>query len=352
MPETPRQMLQKSVQINREKADAVVLAHANKESFLKRVLPWFSLISVLIAALTFVTNANLRRKELTFSFTGVDNLVHIDRSSLKGSLSIRYQDYPISELYRLTFVLRNTGSSAIRAEDVKEPLQIIFPAGYVLLEPTIVEQQTKPQFSIQVVRDLKLPQVLDVSFPLLNPGDEVHLSINTLQVGAGSPILSGRIVDVRQITNLDLSKSKMDQRSPMPFVQNAKLRQTFYWLIVLFNGLLGVVFVILLFFTIIAFARRKFWLQKWGDVESKMVAERKAFRDKELVTTTNLGEFRTRTTAFEEEQEATRLSLGIPSKPGSLADEWQDLTAASATFLVIAFCLLMTCIYIVTGPGV
>ena len=247
-----------------------------KESLLKRTVPWIAILSFVLTTVTFVINANLRRKELTFTFLGAESVVHIDRTSLKGSLSIRYQDVPISELYRLSFAVRNSGSSAIREDDVKEPLQINFPKGYVLLDPSTVEE-TRPHFKITIDRDRSNSQALDVTFLLLNPGDEARFSVDALYVGVEPPSMSGRIVDVRSITNVDLSKSKNEQRSPLPFVQNSKLRNTFYWFIVLYNSVLGIFCSIYLGAVIRSFIKVKRWERQWGSLEKDVVLARTEF---------------------------------------------------------------------------
>ena len=323
-----------------------------KESFLKRVLPWFSILSVSIAALTFITNANLRRKELTFTYLGAENLVHIDRNSLKGSLSIRYQDVPINELYRLIFTIKNNGSSAIKDEDIKEPLEVTFPKGYVLLDPATVEE-TKPSFTLNVSRKSTDSQVLAITFPLLNPGDEARVSINALYVASSSPTLVGRIVDVRSITNIDLSKSTIDQRLPFSFVQNAKLRSTLYWFVVLYDLLFG---LLCAFFTVkmcVGFIAQRRWQRQWGSLEMSIASDRREFQLAMQKSPPKLvEEYQKQSAVFEKVQADRLLAAGTPPKPQSIAENWRDFTGSFGALLTITLLSFLSLLYVITGPGV
>ena len=346
MPDQPTQLITQVAQTNLP--GTVSQPILQKETLLKRILPWIAILSFGLTALTFATNANLRRKELTFAFLGAENLVHIDRSSLKGSLSIRYQDVPISELYRLSFSVRNSGSSAIREDDIKEPIEINFPKGYVLLDPSTVEE-TRPQFKIDIERNKLNAQALDLMFPLLNPGDEARFSVDALYIGTEAPFMSGRIVDVRNITNIDLSKTKNEQRSPLPFVQNAKLRSTFYWLVVLYNLVFGTFCVIYLGAVIRWFIKLKRWEGKWGSP----AAARGDFAiqiQKNPPKTTE--EYQKMVRDFELAQANRLAASGAPSKPNSVAENWKDFAAATAAFLALAFLSILTLLYVVSGSGV
>ncbi|WP_158793214.1 hypothetical protein [Granulicella sp. L60] len=222
------------------------------EPIIRRILPWFSILGVFIALATFFLNVNLRRKELTFTYLGADNLIHIERKGLADALSIQYGNVPISELYKLTFTIRNSGSTAIKAEDIKEPLEIVFPKEFSLLGAPSIEE-TRPQFAAHLDKNESNDHVLDLAFPLLNPGDELRVSVDSLYLGKQAPVLMGRIVDVKQITNVDASTSKIDSRTVLPFIQNATLRHAVYWSLVTFDGIAGMFFLIIGVFQILKF---------------------------------------------------------------------------------------------------
>jgi hypothetical protein len=338
------------------------------EPIIKRILPWFSILGVFIALATFFLNANLRRKELTFTYLGADNLVHIERKGLADTLSIQYGNVPINELYKLTFTVRNSGSTAIKAEDIKEPLEIVFPEGFSLLGSPSIEE-TRPQFTARLDKNESNSHMLNLTFPLLNPGDELRVSVDSLYLGKQSPVLVGRIVDVKQITNVDASTSKTDSRTVLPFIQNATLRHAVYWTLVAFDGIAGAFFVVIGFFQISKFLRYQIWQKKWGQQYRKTEDQFDSSYDEMLKKSLDeylneLSRGKLSSSDFQEKRsqqirdrrnllDASLRDSGVPTKPLSgMAEDWSDFFSMTGVFALLALLFLASMSYILTGPGV
>jgi len=299
---------------------------SREESLLKRVAPVFTVISALVAVIALVYNPSLRSRGLTSTYLGGDNIVRVQRDAAPGDLQVLYQGKRIDALYSLKVAIKNTGSSSIKDSDVKEPLVLVFPRGYSLVDEPVV--QTKPSFQFSAVVDAQNANTVHISFPLMNGGDEVFLNFKAVAIGSAAPFLSGRVVDVKQISNIDLSKSRPDNKTI------SRISAALVWSLTILNGLLGSLSIIFFGFATKQFVGDRIWKRKWHsklrDATEKAIAENRALTEK----STSAGKMITYLDAVGIE-EHTRLKEGIPQKPGGL-ETWKEYLAFGASFLLLA----------------
>jgi hypothetical protein len=316
-----------------------------EESLIKSILPWFSLVGVVVAVFTFFTNANLRRKEISCTYLGASSIVHIDRGSLQGPLSIFYRDVPVNELFRTSFVIQNTGSSAIKAEDIKEPVQLVFPRGYQLLSPPSLDD-TSPHFSASVTADPNNSNILNISFVLLNPGDQMWISANAIHVTDEAPKLIGRIVEVKRIKNVDASKGNSESAEPLPHLQNTILRKSIYYSLLIFNFAISAFFLVMFVIGQFQFIRLKIWTSKWADHVNKFLNEH--HKDLKIdVRNSAWDNVLNRSGIVKELRNA-----GLPKKPSSFTGDWGGYFAMSSTFLVLFIFPAFNFYYVFSGPAI
>ncbi len=291
-----------------------------EESVIKKIAPAFTILSSIIAVTALLFNFTIHKRSFTCTYLGSDSVVQIDKGALVGPLTMRYRDRPVDSLYKLRFVLKNTGSTAIKGTDVMEPLELYFPAGYVLLDSPAVEQR-RPDFTINAVADLDDKQKIRVSFPLMNSGDEATISIFALTLASSSPRLVGRIVDVPQIDNIDSGKTKSASRS------GPRLNAGLLWTLAVLNGLLSLAFLSLLVWLFVQYFRYKLWAGKWKS-EATAVKAVVTREHRERIAAERKVDPKTIDVASGDIQLQENLALaaaGIPQEPKFAVETFKDL---------------------------
>jgi hypothetical protein len=107
------------------------------------------IVSVTIAAIALLTTVAARKKELTVTYLGSDKLVSVDAGGLQPGLRVEYEGQPVSSLLKMNFVLRNTGATAIKGEDIKEPLALAFSKEISLLN-AVLERTNPSEFTFRI----------------------------------------------------------------------------------------------------------------------------------------------------------------------------------------------------------
>lgn len=304
-----------------------------EESFIKRVAPFFTVISALVAVTALTYNASLRSRGLSSSYLGGDNIVQVERDAAPGDLQVLYQGRRIDALYSLRVVIKNTGSSSIKDSDVKEPLLLNFPKGYSLVDaPTV---QTKPSFQFAATMDPQNTNVVRISFPLMNGGDDATLNFKAVALGSSPPFLTGRIVDVKQIANFDLSKPRSDSKA-IPRVNAALI-----WSLTILNGLLGALSLFLFGYATQQFIQDRIWRNKWQPRLAASTNAAVAEKAKSAGTAISLLD----TVSIEE---MVRQKEGIPQNPNGL-NSWKEYLAFGASFLLLATLFGLTTYVLIIG---
>lgn len=99
----------------------------------------------------------------------------IRRNENLDKLSVHYDGRPVKELVSLRFSLANTGSKPIREADLVAPPTIRFADSTPILDARI--EHTYPSNLAAVMKVAQKPPGVSVTFPLLNPGDNLQFSV-------------------------------------------------------------------------------------------------------------------------------------------------------------------------------
>ncbi len=178
---------------------------------------------VAIALVGLLLTLAARRKELACVYLGSDKLVSLEGGPHPGII-VQFQEQGVTSLVKMKFVLRNVGSTAIKGEDVKEPIELYFPKEVKVLN-SLVERTAPAEFKFQAPSDPGRG-VVTCEFFLLNSGDEAYFSVYTYNSEPKRPEVRGRIVDVKRIQSLDESQSQ--SINPFPFTSNVGVRKVLY----------------------------------------------------------------------------------------------------------------------------
>jgi len=189
---------------------------------------------------------------------------------------VEFQGQAIRSLLKMNFAIKNTGSIAIRAEDIKEPLGLVFPDGVQVLNAAV--EKTVPDFTFHTSLEASRT-ALSYDFPLLNPGDEAYVAVYVYNSPPRQPTARGRIVDVRQIGFLDSSAAK--QPNPFPYLPSDSVRRVAYWVLLAFNCSLALVFAAMFIKAAAELIQWRDWLKKWADEYEKAVIEKEPDRKPE-----------------------------------------------------------------------
>lgn len=161
-----------------------------------------TIVGLLIGALSVITPILWdwwnKRSEITIEIKQSFTVLQKEKSIQK--LEISYGNKPITSLNKTILVLKNTGRTPITKDDVISPANIRFKDAN-LLEVTLTKQ-SPPNINANISYD---NQNITLNFLLLNPDDELELSILTAE---GSPnfVADARIKNINQIAVMDLNR--------------------------------------------------------------------------------------------------------------------------------------------------
>ncbi len=121
----------------------------------------------------------------------------IQRNDSFEKLHVEYDGKPIKELASVRFQLANTGSLPIRDSDLVAPPTVHFPNSHPVLDARI-ESTFPSNLSASITRGSD-PTTVSVTFPLLNPGDNVQYVVLIGQTSPMNFTANARIVGLSKL---------------------------------------------------------------------------------------------------------------------------------------------------------
>lgn len=290
------------------------------------------IVGAAVAVIGLILSLSARKKELTCVYLGSEKLVSLDAGGLFPDLKVAYQNQAVRSLVKMRFVIRNTASSAIKGEDVREPLTLHFPAATQLLNAS-VDRTSPTEFTFQVSPKPSDGTVL-CTFPLLNSGDEAYFSVYAYNSEPVAPQVTGRIVDVREVQSLDDSRSR--PRNPFPFTNSIGFHHVLYWTLVILNSGCSVLFAGLCLFGMWEFYRFKRWEAKW------LAPYNEAYK---FTASTRPPTERFHTVLAEELNKR-----GIPSRPTEFYSNWKEFFQGTPVFLLLFMFFAINALFVIQSP--
>lgn len=159
----------------------------------------------------------------------------VERKNRVDGLVVTYGGQEVEELSRVLITVRNIGRTSVLKKDIVDPITLSFGAGARILDAKI--EQVHPlnlQATLQFDRQKR--EVI-VEFPLLNPGDSVHvLLVGQVDPGKVSP--RARIAGVESVTYVEYEPPTL----PEPQMSKPALYTVAgFSLLMLFGGAGGIV---------------------------------------------------------------------------------------------------------------
>jgi len=216
------------------------------------------IISASIALISLLVGIAARKKELTCTLVSSSTIVSVNPGGIHPDIKVEFRGQPIGTLSKLTFSLKNSGSGAIRVDDIKEAVRITFPSTSKVLNANV--EGTSPQhFTFSVRLDPAVNTVI-CDFPLLNPGDEAFFSAYVQSGPSIKPLFEGRVVDVSQMLYIDRSET---ERNPLPrFLSSHSVRSVLRWVLVAIYCGLALFFAGVWIFELARHVMRSLWMKK------------------------------------------------------------------------------------------
>lgn len=290
----------------------------------KVLLQLVPVLGVSVALISFLTTVQSKKKELSVSYLGSDPLIAVDSGPATSDLKVDYKGSAVKSLNKMNFAIRNTGSVAIKAEDVKEPLTLSFQNGVNILSALV--ERTRPTLTFRTVASAGANSV-SFDFPLLNPGDEAFVAVYVYNSVPTMPQVTGRIVDVKQIEQADSSGNR--HPAPLGFVTQTGARRTVFWTLIVVN----IVAAGLMCFALVAvaddFRKGRKWKSRWQQAYD---AARTEYNEKN---------FPGNTVRFPPPLDYLS-EKGIPPKEYPLADSWGELSGFILVFSGLAIAWVLT----------
>jgi hypothetical protein len=241
----------------------------SKSSVVAKLLKFIPVLALLVALAGIWIAVQSRKKEISCEFTGASRLVSVVPGGIPGDVRMDFHGEPVKSLTRMTFTIRNTGAAAVKKEDVRETLRLVFPSSVSVLSAST--ESTTPT-GIQFVTTLSPDshQVL-LSFDLLNASDEARIAVYLINSDPAAPLLLGRIVDVPKLV---MSYQFSDDKAYEPPIQSHALRKAVRWVLIFALGIGFGFFFFFASFTAYRYIGFLRWTKKWkAQVDS---VERKA----------------------------------------------------------------------------
>ncbi|EJE4188826.1 TPA: hypothetical protein ACN33E_002857 [Vibrio parahaemolyticus] len=113
-------------------------------------------------------------------------------------LEISYKGTPLTTLSRNTFLIENTGSKSLLQSDVVAPIEVKVSEGVTVFDAMV---ESKQPDNLDILLSKQANSVL-INFTLLNPGDQVLISLLT-DSNTSSFTAAARIAGVKELTVLD-----------------------------------------------------------------------------------------------------------------------------------------------------
>jgi len=311
-----------------------------------------SIVGVTVTVSSFLINFAARKRELSCVLLGYEKLISLQPTAVAPNIKVELDGLHITSLSKINLVIRNTGSVAIKGEDVKEALRIEFPSEVKLLS-AYVERTTPSDFSFTVAPEKQRNSVA-CTFLLLNSGDEAYISVYVFNSEPAPPRLVGRIVDVNRF--LTIAGETRNNRNPFPFVTSIGSRRALYWTLLFLNFGLGLLCLGLIVGGFITFPRYHRWAQRWKAEYERLRSEafeslKEQFAKIDADDSWTESENRNRKHIYLDSatKEAARRT-GVPIQPISLYDTWGELIAGSMFFVSVSAFFTLTFLFIYGSP--
>jgi hypothetical protein len=316
-----------------------------------RVLQWVPLLALVVAVTSLIFTFAARKKELTCTLIGTTKLVSVDVGGIHPDLKVEFHGDHVQSLTRMSFSLKNTGAAAVKAEDVREPVHLKYPASVKILSATV--DKTGPQEFAFGVKAAPETSEIQCQFPLLNAGDEAIFSVYLINSEPAVPTFSGRIVDVPKLIFDDTSTQQVGLQGPI--VRSYAMRTVlFYTLSILAGSLAGISFVMAIIIPTEYFKLER-WKHKWREKYRQKVAEELQNFNKTSATPFNvrIDQFETLQAHLPAEVRNKVSVAGIPFPDATtLAGSGRGAITGSIIMLAIAvaFIYLITLFNVVLKP--
>jgi hypothetical protein len=255
---------------------------------MKRILQIVPLVALGVAIASFVLTVAARKKEITCEYLGSSRLVAVNSSGLPSDVKVEYNGQPVTSLTKLTFLIRNSGAAAIKREDVRDPLKLVFPTQVRVLNATTDRTSPQPfEFQSKVAAD---SQTVVFDFALLNAGDEANVSVYIINSDPVSPVFIGRIVDVPSLIFATRVDEPANTWSGVRLGSHA-VRGTVRWILVLLQSIFALLFGGLTITAVVSYIQYLPWRRQWsGRYQEVVTAAREEFKRLHPRTVRNLND--------------------------------------------------------------
>ncbi|HWQ91773.1 MAG TPA: hypothetical protein VN673_08880 [Clostridia bacterium] len=244
------------------------------KSKLSRILQFIPVLAVVVTLTGILITIASRKKELTCEYTGSTRLVAVSSSGLPADVRMDYHGEPVNSLTRLSFVIKNSGAAAIKQEDVRDSVKLVFPANVRVLNAAI--DSTAPQWFEFQPKALPDSRTVEFGFPLLNSGDEASISVYIINSEAATPDFRGRIVDVPRFVFVSRTSDDTAAAGQL-LISSHAVRLIIHWLLILVQGFIATVFASLAVMAVVTYIKFLPWRRKWGakygEIVTKLEAE-------------------------------------------------------------------------------
>ncbi len=319
----------------------------NDKLTLTRVLQFLiPTAGVTVAIISVLLSVASRKKELTCTL---------------------FRGQPIYSLSKMTFTLRNTGSAAVRSQDVSEPVHLQFPVSAKLLNVS-VEKTSPLKFSF-FAKSIPETSQVELDFPLLNSGDEGTFSVYLLNSDPQQPSFEGRVVDVPQLVYVESSQNA-DPNAGWPHWSHAT-RTIIRWLLLVLYCLLTAGSIGIILYEVVSRIRKARWVRRWSklseelqkemsvreEAESKKEWDRLRQESEKLNPAERKDYFIANAPKYDYRARRRRISeeykkKGIPPEPDTITDTFGDFVSFALVFAGIAFLFAVTAVVVHTAlPG-
>jgi hypothetical protein len=227
------------------------------------------LVGVSVTVISLLLTIAARKKELTCIQIASTRLVSENLGGIHPDLHVEFHGQPIGSLSKETFSLRNTGAAAIKGTDILEPVHLQFPPSTKLL--TAIAERTSPSgfsFGATAAPD---SNAINLSFSLLNAGDEAQFSVYLLNADVQKPTFAGRVVDVTQMSFVDASSAS--DAPPLPFFRSHAVRSIFRWTLSIIYGALTAIFIGFWVAALVSYLKYLPWKRKWKSEYDEVIKQ-------------------------------------------------------------------------------
>jgi hypothetical protein len=157
-----------------------------------------AIITILLAVLAVITPVlwDVYMRKAALELHHLSSITLLDDPKIE-KLEIIYKGQPITNITKLSFLLRNSGQLPILREHIVEPLKISFSGIRKILDVNVsskIPESLEVHYNIFAKEDY-----ITIDFPLLNPGDFAYFSVLVIGNYSVDFKTSARIVNVKDI---------------------------------------------------------------------------------------------------------------------------------------------------------